>query len=56
MVRFRSWLIEHQVLSESEIEAIEAAAKAEVQDAFEFADASPAPEVSELLTDVYEGM
>ena len=34
----------------------EVQAKAEVQDAFEFAEASPVPDLAELLTDVYEGV
>ncbi len=54
VLRFRAWLIEQRVLTEPEIEAIEAQAKSDVKDAFEFAEASPLPELSELLTDVYE--
>ncbi len=54
VLRFRAALIEQRVLTEPEIEAIEAQAKSDVKDAFEFAEASPLPELSELLTDVYE--
>lgn len=56
VLAFRARLIEDQVLTEAEIEQIEAEAKAEVSDAFQFAEASPLPELSELLTDVYEGV
>lgn len=54
VLRFRAWLIDNDVLSEADIEAIEAQAKSEVQEAFEYAEASPPPDISEGLTDVYE--
>ena len=54
VLTFRKWLIDQDVLAESDIEAIEAQAKSEVQSAFEFAEASPLPDLSEALTDVYE--
>ncbi|BBZ05794.1 acetoin:2,6-dichlorophenolindophenol oxidoreductase subunit alpha [Mycolicibacterium chitae] len=54
VLRFRAWLIDNDVLSESAVETIEAQAKADVQDAFEFAEASPVPDLAEGLTDVYE--
>lgn len=56
VLRLRAKLIEEQVLTEDAAAAIEAQAKAEVDDAFEFAESSPVPDLSELLTDVYEGV
>lgn len=56
VLRMRAQLIADALLSEEEAAAIEARAKAEVQDAFEFAESSPVPDLSELLTDVYEGV
>jgi pyruvate dehydrogenase E1 component alpha subunit len=40
-------------LEESEVDGMEAAVKAEVQDAWDFADSSPDPDPSALFTDVY---
>ncbi|MEZ0362369.1 thiamine pyrophosphate-dependent dehydrogenase E1 component subunit alpha [Mycobacterium sp. pUA109] len=54
VLRFRGWLIDNAVLTAADIEAIEADAKAEVAAAVKFALDSPAPELSEGLTDVYE--
>ena len=56
VLRMRAALIADGVLTEDEAAAIEVQAKAEVQDAFEFAEASPVPDLAELLTDVYEGV
>lgn len=54
VLAFRAWLIDNDVLSAADIDAIEADAKAEVAAAVTFAMDSPAPELSEGLTDVYE--
>lgn len=54
VLRFRTWLIDNNVASPAEIEAIEALAKDEVEAAVKFATESPAPDLSEGLTDVYE--
>ena len=54
VLRMRDWLIENDVLSVEAIETIEAQAKSEVEDAYQFADTSPVPELSQGLTDVYE--
>ncbi|CAM3095747.1 thiamine pyrophosphate-dependent dehydrogenase E1 component subunit alpha [Mycobacterium intermedium] len=54
VVRFREWLIDNGILTAAEVESIEAEAKAEVEAGVKFALESPPPDVSELLTDVYE--
>ncbi len=51
--RFRAQLIEHDVLSESEADAIAEAAHREVQDGIAFAQASPAPSTHEVTRYVY---
>jgi pyruvate dehydrogenase E1 component alpha subunit len=40
-------------LAEAEVDEMEAAVKAEVQDAWDFAESSPDPDPAELFTDVY---
>jgi TPP-dependent pyruvate/acetoin dehydrogenase alpha subunit len=40
-------------LDEARRKEIEASIEAEIKDAFEFAETTPFPPVSELLTDVY---
>jgi len=51
--RFRNWLLENNKLSEAEIEAVEAEIEAEMQEAIEFVNSSPVPDVSEILEHVY---
>lgn len=51
--RFRSWLLENRKLSESEIAAVEAEIEAEMQEAIEYVNASPVPDVSEIMEHVY---
>ena len=46
-------LRERAGLTEAEIDQLEDSVKAEVQDAWEFAEQSPDPEPGELFTDVY---
>ncbi len=50
---FRHYLIEHNIADLQTLEAIEARVEQEVQDAVEFAEASPEPPLEELYTDVY---
>ncbi|MDX1521873.1 MAG: thiamine pyrophosphate-dependent dehydrogenase E1 component subunit alpha [Anaerolineae bacterium] len=50
---FRKVVIEQGLLSEAELDAIDAEAKQAVADAVAFADESPMPNTSETLTDVY---
>jgi TPP-dependent pyruvate/acetoin dehydrogenase alpha subunit len=50
---FRSWLIENQHATDSELSAMEAAIEQEIDEALEFAKASPFPDVDELRRDVY---
>ena len=40
-------------MAEAEVDEMEAAVKAEVQDAWDFAESSPDPDPAELFTDVY---
>ncbi|WP_286135100.1 thiamine pyrophosphate-dependent dehydrogenase E1 component subunit alpha [Mycobacterium sp. UM_Kg1] len=54
VLAFRQWLIDNEIHSVAEIEAIEADAKAEIAAAVAFATESPEPDLSEGLTDVYE--
>ncbi|MGC8880145.1 MAG: thiamine pyrophosphate-dependent dehydrogenase E1 component subunit alpha [Anaerolineae bacterium] len=51
--RFRRWLLEHQVLSEAEIQEVEARVEAELQEAIEFVNRSPIPDVSTITEHVY---
>lgn len=51
--RLRQELMQRGVLTEGEIAEIEQAAQREIQDAADFAMASPYPEVKELYTDIY---
>jgi acetoin:2,6-dichlorophenolindophenol oxidoreductase subunit alpha len=51
--RFRSWLLDTAGFSEEELAKIESAVDAEIDDAVEFAQASPPPDAEELTTDVY---
>lgn len=46
-------LLDDEILSHKEIEAIEAEAIAEVEDAVAFAESSPDPDPEELYTDIY---
>lgn len=51
--RFRRWLLEHQVLSEAEIQEVEAQVEAELQEAIEFVNRSPIPDASTITEHVY---
>jgi pyruvate dehydrogenase E1 component alpha subunit len=51
--RFRNWLIEQGHADEASLRAIEAANQREIEEAVEFALASPYPDVAELNRDVY---
>lgn len=51
--RFRRWLLEHQALSEAEIQEVEAQVEAELQEAIEFVNRSPIPDVSTITEHVY---
>jgi len=53
IVRFTSFLIEHDVLTEKESAAIEADVKSEIAASIEFAKTSPAPIVGDVSRDVY---
>jgi pyruvate dehydrogenase E1 component alpha subunit len=50
---FRRRLVDEHKMPESALDAEEAAAEAEVEDAVHFAETSPAPSPDELFTDVY---
>ncbi len=52
---FRQWLLDTGQLSPAELAEIQARADSLVEDAFEFALASPAPAWAERLSDVYGG-
>lgn len=54
VVRYRDFLIAEGHLTEAEISAIEAKAAGEIDEAHAFAVASPDPDPSELLSNVYE--
>ncbi len=51
--RFKGYLLENAVLSESEIEAIHQEIEEEIESAVKYADASPFPSPEETLEDVY---
>lgn len=50
---FRAWLLDQGHASEAELAALDARAADEIQAAWDFAQDSPYPDVSELYTDVY---
>lgn len=52
-VRFRAVLLEHGILSQEEDEALKARVRAVVDDATEYAEQSPYPDPSTLLSQVY---
>jgi len=52
--RFQAWLAEAGYLTQAEAEALEAKAKAAIEDAITFAEAGPEPSVEHLLDDVYD--
>jgi TPP-dependent pyruvate/acetoin dehydrogenase alpha subunit len=54
MVTFRRDLLAWQVVSEKELSEIESTITAEIEEAFEFALASPHPSIDELSRDVYK--
>jgi len=51
--RFREWTTTENLLTPAELDAIEAANRALLDEAVAFAEASPLPEAGELYTDVY---
>jgi TPP-dependent pyruvate/acetoin dehydrogenase alpha subunit len=51
--RFRVWLLEQDVLSEREIQELEGRVEVEMQEAIDFVNQSPLPELSELMEHVY---
>jgi pyruvate dehydrogenase E1 component alpha subunit len=51
--RFREWTTAESMLTGVELDAVEAANRALLDDAVAFAEASPLPEAGELFTDVY---
>lgn len=51
--RMRKYLLENDVATEQEIDAINDAMTKEIEDAYEFAQSSPYPDVSEVTLDVY---
>jgi pyruvate dehydrogenase E1 component alpha subunit len=53
LVRFRNVVTSQGLASQAELDAIDANAQRRVEEAVKFADSSPQPAKSELLTDVY---
>ncbi len=53
ITQFRQRVIERGLLTVEELDAIDARAKAVIDGSVEFAEASPYPELEELMTDVY---
>jgi pyruvate dehydrogenase E1 component alpha subunit len=51
--RVGKWLLAHGILSDEQLKEIDRAAREEVKDAMTFAEQSPLPDESALLTDVY---
>lgn len=50
---YRKYLLEHQLASEAELNELDDLAEKEVQEAVEFAEASPEPAPEELFKDIY---
>lgn len=55
IARFERYLIEHNLLTRDEADAIRARAYAAVEEAVAFADASPEPDPATLLDEVLRG-
>lgn len=53
LIRYKAWLEEHGVATAKEIEALQAKAKAEVDEATEYAEKAPLPEPESALRHVY---
>ncbi|MFL5807824.1 MAG: thiamine pyrophosphate-dependent dehydrogenase E1 component subunit alpha [Roseiflexaceae bacterium] len=53
LARFRTAVLEQELLTEAELDAIDQRALAAIEDAVRFAHESPYPTASDLLTDVY---
>jgi pyruvate dehydrogenase E1 component alpha subunit len=51
--RFRKVVVSQGSLTEAELDAIDAKAKQAIEEAVTFADASPTPQMQEVITDVY---
>jgi pyruvate dehydrogenase E1 component alpha subunit len=51
--RYRRWLLENGRLTEAELQEIEAGIEAELQEAIEFVNQSPVPDISEVEEHVY---
>ncbi|AYF75477.1 thiamine pyrophosphate-dependent dehydrogenase E1 component subunit alpha [Nocardia yunnanensis] len=54
VVAMRKWLADTAIADEQRLAGIEADIKAEVEDAYRFAEQSPVADLGEALTDVYE--
>jgi pyruvate dehydrogenase E1 component alpha subunit len=53
ILRFKGYLLEHQVFSQSQLAAQEAEVRIDIDEAVQFALASPEPELETLWDDVY---
>jgi TPP-dependent pyruvate/acetoin dehydrogenase alpha subunit len=51
--KFAKRVVERKLLSEAQLAQVDAKAKQEIAEAIQFAEASPFPALSEILTDVY---
>jgi len=50
---FQKWLVENSVLSGSEMEEIESQIESEIQEAVDFVNRSPFPDISEVVENIY---
>jgi acetoin:2,6-dichlorophenolindophenol oxidoreductase subunit alpha len=53
ILRFKKQLLTKKIMTEKEVEDLEASVQKEIDDAVEFAKESPDPQTSDLMTDVY---
>lgn len=53
ILRHRAFLLEQGLLTEDDLDAIDASAKQDIEDAYEYAVNSPEPRIEEVLDDVY---
>ena len=53
IVLFRTWLVEHGVATEEQLDALDAEVRAEVDESVAFTDASPFPDPSRAFADLY---
>jgi pyruvate dehydrogenase E1 component alpha subunit len=55
ILKLKDYILEHKLMTNEELDAVDEKVKAEVQDAVDFSEASPWPTVDEVYKDIYVG-